>query len=159
MNNIKLIYPVISVGDDGIVYVSENEEVLMTMTAYALKKRCHDNDVIIDSSLKSYVAKGYKILGGKGTFWGYTNCLDRIVSVSIDIVERQPQLTFGDVKKMVIKDLRRQNSFRSGDKEWKEYMLKVTSAEKIDELMELIKDECDKRGYLAIFKKGLFNGF
>lgn len=159
MSEVNIRYPIINFKSKGDFEIITDEEVFTTMKMYAIKRRLYKDYIIVDSNLKNYIVTGIKVLGGKGSFWGYTDCLDRIVQVRLDIEVKFPPLCFTDVKKRVIRDIKLHNSWRASDPDWKEYLQKVSVTETISDLILLLIDEYDKRSSLAKYKKGLFDGF
>lgn len=117
-------FPVFTVSKEGIAYSIESQERLESCTLLALQKNYYDNLIIYDSSLSKF-----QILDAKRdkTIWSFPNIifLNPFIIVQLNISEQSRKYEIVELKKILIDNINRENSY------WENIGLKSSILKKI----------------------------
>jgi hypothetical protein len=112
-------------------------DALTRTTSAAVRGRLFEGLRVIDSQGQESVARGAKVLGGVGWFWGFNVFLNRRVRIDIDLHPTGEVLALEEVRRLVLKDFASWHGWE-GREDLEALRAAVTSASTVGEIIRLI---------------------
>lgn len=153
MTTKDLTYPVIDIYEKGGTYISASidEDTLCTMSSGSLKHGRYIGCTIIDSNGTAVKIEDARFVSGKGSFWGYTMFLNRMIEVEL-VLGKPFEMPLEQVRKKVLRALRRGASSIDQESAQEQTRL-VEDAQSIRELIQIVLPIFDMREFWRRFKR------
>jgi hypothetical protein len=115
MTSDELVFPVVCFYQDGAIDVSPSLDNFTRSTAYSIRKRSHNNVLVIDAQGNAYTTLGAKIIGGIGPLNGYFLIFDRLVRVDVIFSDEQINISLDDLKQRLRKSFQEDSSWTASE--------------------------------------------
>lgn len=150
MTTSDLIYPVIVVRKQNTIEVAVDEDTLTTSTARDLKIGWFNGSLVADSGCTAAKVTKATFVSGKGSFWGYTLLLDRIIRVELSLVENPSPVSLDDLKRRILKRMKIDGRAMPDEQHWREQIRRASDAANVHELADVLLPYYDPR---TLFQK------
>jgi hypothetical protein len=153
MTTSDLVYPLILIGTSGDIHVCIDEDWLTTMNRTTLKSGGYNGCVIVDSEGRWAKVEDTVFVSGKGSFWGYTIFMDRIIRVELLLSHKAVETSLDDVKQRVLRYMKADLGSVGDTDQWLGEMRKIKEAQTVRGIAEILLPYYDNRPLWRSMKK------
>ncbi len=136
----SIIYPIIILREDAIIYGFKRSEEFLITTIEGLNRKAYDSGIIIDSTGNKFKLLGAKKIGWGNTFFGFTLIRKgRLIKIEPKLKELG-EVSFFEMKNVIIDQLKKNKHY------WNPYG-------SVETMIEMVESSESKTELVNIFAK------